>query len=194
MEEFIKLSYGADKIIVFSPIVRHSNPKKGSKFQPPAGDVHTDYSPQSAHGRAHYYLSQSSEPDFQYSRFVCLNVWRAISEPPQDWPLAVCDGRTVPNGDGVPAYRIVVDKLPDLKNLEPSEEPEGIEAYIFQYRSEFKWYYFSDMKLDEVLCFKMFDSNQKEGWRCPHTAFLDKTRPDAKPRASIEIRAVCYFK
>jgi hypothetical protein len=30
-------------------------------------------------------------------------------------------------------------------------------------------------------------------WRCPHTAFRDTTRPDAKQRRSIEFRAIAYF-
>jgi hypothetical protein len=30
-------------------------------------------------------------------------------------------------------------------------------------------------------------------WRVPHTAFRDKTRPDANPRSSIEFRSIAYI-
>lgn len=30
---------------------------------------------------------------FEYSRFMCINLWRVINDPPEDWPLAICVGR-----------------------------------------------------------------------------------------------------
>ena len=31
----------------------------------------------------------------RYSRFIASSLWRPFSQPPQDWPLAVCDGTSV---------------------------------------------------------------------------------------------------
>jgi len=186
---------GADKVIVFAPALRETEPKPGSKYQPPATEVHVDYTTPVAHGLASHLLSQSDEPDLKYSRFVCINLWRALSPPPQDWPLAVCDGRSVAFEDGIPNEMLIVDELPDVSNLEPlPEDPARPAALVFEYRSDFRWYYFSRMENDELLCFKLFDSDQNATCRCPHTAFHHETEPDRVPRKSLEIRTVAYFK
>jgi hypothetical protein len=49
------------------------------------------------------------------------------------------------------------------------------------------------MVQDEVVFIKFYDSDHRRAWRCPHTAFRDTTRPDAKQRRSIEFRAIAYF-
>ena len=36
-----------------------------------------------------------------YRRWAMYNVWRAITPPPQDFPLAVCDARSIDPGDEV---------------------------------------------------------------------------------------------
>jgi hypothetical protein len=89
---------------------------------------------------------------------------------------------------------IGVDKIPDLtkRDLLP-ESPVASEADLFTYSEEQRWYYFSDMTEKEILVFKLFDSEHYEGRRCPHCAFANK-REDAKPRESVEIRSVVYFK
>ena len=59
-----------------------------------------------------------------------------------------------------------------------------------------KWYYYPQMTKDEVLLFKMFDSDTSlSGRMCFHTAFSDMSiSPATVPcRQSIEIRAFCYF-
>ena len=40
------------------------------------------------------------------ARFAHFNVWRAISEPPQDVPLAICDARSVAKHDLIRADAI----------------------------------------------------------------------------------------
>jgi hypothetical protein len=49
------------------------------------------------------------------------------------------------------------------------------------------------MQPDEVIFIKLYDSDHSRAWRCPHTAFRDTTRPDARPRRSMEFRAMAYF-
>jgi hypothetical protein len=143
---------------------------------------------------AQNFLSNSDDPNLQYSRFQCINLWRAISSPPQDWPLAVCDAQTVDPTEGIPNAMIRVDTIPDLNNLGPLEEdPTRPEAFLFEYHPEYRWYYFSDMKDDELLVFKLFDSANEKG-RCPHAAFHDEACFGAVSRESVEIRTILYFK
>jgi hypothetical protein len=186
---------GADKVITFGVVVRQTKPK-GSNFQPPASDVHVDWSPRRAHTLAKDLISKSDSPDMQYSRFLCINLWRAISKPPQDYPLAVCDARSLTSTGAVPNMMIGVDKMPEdfSKRDELPDGPILSEADLFPYDENQQWYYFSDMKEDEIMAFKLFDSQQgSEGGRCPHCSFLDK-RENTIPRESVEIRSVVYFK
>jgi hypothetical protein len=194
IENFLKGATGADKVIAFGTVLRQTNPKHGSGYQPPANDVHVDYTTARAHDLAHTFLAKSDEPNLQYSRFQCINLWRAISPPSQDWPLTVCDARSVNPADGKPNAMLAVEKIPDLKNLDPlDDDPKRPEAFLFEYRPEFRWYYFSDMREDELLAFKLFDSAKGNG-RCPHASFYDGGRQGAIPRESVEIRTVLYFK
>ena len=60
---------------------------------------------------------------------------------------------------------------------------------------EHRWFYFPQMRKDEVLFFKQYDSDPKARSRfCFHTAFDDPTVPrDAPLRQSIEVRALALF-
>jgi hypothetical protein len=49
------------------------------------------------------------------------------------------------------------------------------------------------MTPDEVIFIKLYDSDHRRAWRCPHTAFRDSTRADARQRRSMEFRAIAYF-
>lgn len=53
--------------------------------------------------------------------------------------------------------------------------------------------YLAPRTRDEVLLIVFHDRRRLRPWRVPHTAFRDTSRPDAKPRASIEFRSVAYF-
>ena len=42
-----------------------------------------------------------------YSRWAMYNVWRAITPPPQDFPLAVCDAQSVSEASSTRANSVV---------------------------------------------------------------------------------------
>jgi len=181
---------GADEVSCFGPYLRRTGAVAGEDYQPPGIGAHLDFAPHTAEQMAR---DHAPSPDYTYSRFACVNVWRALSEPPQDWPLAVCDGRSVPFDAGVFNALYHVEKIPDLDRLKQINPPNP-GGHIFQYDPKLQWHFFSNMTQDEALCFKIFDSNRHQGFRVPHAAFFDTTRPESKPRSSYEIRTVCYFK
>jgi len=116
---------------------------------------------------------------------VGYNIWRVLSEPPQDVPLAVCDARSVAPQDLVPADGVYDDG-------DPSKWWE-LEAYLVRYNPAHRWLYFRDMQLDEVLLFRSYDSDRRAG--VPHSAFDDPTcPPDGPPRVSIEARAYAVYR
>jgi hypothetical protein len=49
------------------------------------------------------------------------------------------------------------------------------------------------MTRDEVLLFKLNDSDRSRAWRVPHSAFFDATARAAVPRHGIEYRTIAYF-
>jgi hypothetical protein len=119
-----------------------------------------------------------------YPRWAMYNVWRAITPPPQDFPLAVCDARSID-----PADEVVVTAI--------TEELQGNivhDTMSYVYNPAHRWYWFPDMTIDEVIVFKSGDSDPSRPVRVPHTAFTDPTCPPGVPtRASVEMRALAVF-
>jgi hypothetical protein len=121
----------------------------------------------------------------QYARYAMYNVWRTFSPPPQDFPLAVCDARSVTPSDEVTVTAITMERnAGDIVH----------DTVGYAHRADHRWYYFPDMTIDEVIVFKSHDSDPSRAVRVPHTAFTDPTCPSGIPtRASVEMRALALF-
>jgi hypothetical protein len=120
-----------------------------------------------------------------YSRYAMYNMWRAVSAPPQDFPLAVCDARTVGAQDEVTVTAITLEK-------DTGEITHDTTGYL--YNPAHRWYYYQDMTPDEVLVFKAHDTDRSRSIRVPHSAFTDPTCPAGVPtRASVEMRGLALF-
>jgi hypothetical protein len=124
-----------------------------------------------------------------FSRYALYNVWRPFSPPPQDFPLAVCDGRTISPADEVVVVAVTeeVDAQGQLSHI-----VHDTTGYL--YNPDHRWCYFPDMTIDEVIVFKSHDSDPTRTSRVPHSAFTDPTCPPGVPtRASVEVRALALF-
>jgi len=197
---------GADRVATMSWMVRtsghldaHRQQQVGYQHkggvQPPAAEAHCDSSPDRVDAMA-LSLYQQRFPDAPpYQRFLYTSFWRAFSPPPQDYPLALCDGNSVGDEEGVPNTLFVVDQIPEREEmLKPvPDERQRIAAAIFHHNPNHRWWYFSNMTRDEALLVVFHDSRRIRPWRVPHTAFHDSSRPGALPRESIEFRSVAYF-
>lgn len=164
-------------------------------IQPPAGEAHVDYN-EATGRRAAARIYADRFPDGPgYNRYICFSLWRTFSPGPQDWPLAVCDGRTVTDEETASNTLFVVDEFPtgDALTAPVEGEDQMIAATIFRHRDRHRWWYFSNMASDDVLLFKFQDSDHSVTWRCPHTAFHDTSLPDARIRSSIEVRCIAFF-
>ncbi len=163
--------------------------------QPPAGEAHVDFTPSRAEPLARAIYEQTFPDGKGFSRFIASSLWRAFSEPPQDYPLALCDARTVRADEGIPNTLFVVDRLPDEAAMlgDMPTEKTAPAAAIFHYSAAHQWWYFSSMTRDEVLLFKFHDSDPTRALRAPHTAFHDPSFPAARTRESIEFRTIAYF-
>jgi hypothetical protein len=197
---------GADRVATMSWMVRtsgnldaHRHEQVGYQHkggvQPPAAEAHCDSSPDRVDAMALALYRQRFPDAPPYRRFLYTSFWRAFSPPPQDYPLALCDGNSVGDEEGVPNTLFVVDRIPDREDmLKPvADEDKRVAAAIFHHNPDHRWWYFSNMTREEALLVVFHDSRRVRPWRVPHTAFRDTTRPDAKPRESIEFRSVAYF-
>lgn len=164
-------------------------------IQPPAGEAHVDYNEITGKRAAERAYAAAFPDGPGYKRYVCVSFWRTFTPGPQDWPLAVCDGRTVSDEEATSNTLFVVDEFPvgDALTVPVAGEDQMIAASIFRHRARHRWWYFSNMAADDVLLFKFQDSDHAVTWRCPHTAFHDSSLPDTKTRSSIEVRAVAFF-
>ena len=93
--EIVKQMTGADTVLTMAGQLRTSG-ETGDKLQPPAAEAHVDFTPDCA-DRVAARIYEGKMPDGPgYDRYICFSLWRALSPPPQDWPLALCDFRSVP--------------------------------------------------------------------------------------------------
>lgn len=164
-------------------------------IQPPAGEAHVDYNEITGRRTAARVYAQQFAEGPGYRRYICVSLWRALSPGPQDWPLALCDGRTVNDAQTTSNTLFVVDRFPEGDALVApvADEDQMIAATIFRHDPAHRWWYFADMTADDVLLFKFQDSDRSVTWRCPHTAFHDTSLPITHTRTSIEVRCVAFF-
>jgi hypothetical protein len=182
---------GARKVLVTGAVLRWSERSKdcGSLLNSrPARFVHVDYSRKSFEDFALVHLTNAGIEDKERwlkGRFAAYNIWRVMTPPPQDVPLGLCSA---------PSARLE-DVVTGLAVIDPPDGPElRFESSLYQFNPGHRWYYFPNMRPDEALIFKAFDSDRSAVQGCPHSAFNDPTcPPGVPPRGSVEIRAYAYF-
>jgi hypothetical protein len=194
VERIVKALTGADRVVLLGYVLRTSG-TTCSEVQPPASEVHVDMTPDRAVRLAAAMYEKSFAGRRAYRRFIASSLWRPFSQPPQDWPLAVCDGTSVGDDEGVPNVMVRLAKLPEPDNIpEHVEEEDKLPAAsIFCFSPKHRWWYFPDMTRDEVLLVKFHDSDHSKAWRTPHTSFRDPRVQSAAPRESIEFRTIAYY-
>jgi hypothetical protein len=151
----------------------------------PAAFAHGDFTDEGIHWMAELWPSLRLK---DHPRYACYNIWRVITPPPQNFPLALCDARSVSPGDVAQAMAVMD---PPGGNSPVSRAMTS----VFRPNPAHRWYYFKDMTPDEVIVFKSYDSDRSLASNVAHSAFFDVTCPaQAPPRASAEVRVIAVFK
>ena len=102
---------GADHVAVMGGQLRTSG-ATSAIVQPPAAEAHVDFN-EFTSNRIAQLLYEKTAPDGPgYDRFIIFSLWRVLSDPPQDWPLALCEGSTVNDDEGVSNTKVDVDEIP----------------------------------------------------------------------------------
>jgi hypothetical protein len=181
-ERLLEAATGASRVFIFDHTTRRRVPGSGDRrdgIRQPVSRVHVDHTAKSGPQRVRDLLSGEARRLLQ-GRVQIINVWRPIKGPLLDAPLAVCDARSVEPEDLVPSDLIYPDRIG--------------ETYSVSYRPSHRWYCFREMRVDEALLLKCYDSKTDGRARfAPHTAFTDPdTLADAPPRESIELRSLVF--
>jgi hypothetical protein len=187
MERLVTEVSGADKVVICGPLVlrfSQSVPESsGLNILRPGHFVHIDVSDSTVAGFTETWRPRNDGRPVR--RFAYYNIWRALSPPPQDIPLALCDACTVSSSDLIDA-----DSILDI----PGRPESSIVVVVVRHSPRHRWSYFPNLSRDEVLVFKSYDSDPREPHHVAHSAFRDPSCPPGlAPRVSIEARAVAFW-
>jgi hypothetical protein len=182
MEALVKAQSGASRVVVFDHTLRTADDaaREARKIREVVRRVHNDYTEWSGPQRLRDILAGEAEGLLE-RRFAIVQVWRPIRHPVETFPLAICDARSLAEGDLVVSERRYPDRVG--------------QTYAITYNPAHRWYWFPHMRPEEALVFKVYDSRKDGVARfTAHTAFDDPTAPPtARPRESIEIRTLALF-
>jgi hypothetical protein len=179
----LKQAVGAEEVLVFDHTIRVDDAlrreEKGTRA--PVRALHNDYTVKSGPQRVRDLVEPERVEEWLSGRFAVINVWRPITGPVEQAPLAVADAASLAEGDLVAADLVYDDRVGEIYDV--AHDPGH------------RWYYAPDMERDEVLLLKCYDSSEDGRARfTPHSAFdLPDGAPGARPRESIEIRTLVRF-
>lgn len=182
VEALILAESGARRVVVFDHTVRTADDGRHAErwIRQTVKSVHNDYTERSAPKRVRDILPDEADRLLQ-GRFGIIQVWRSVAPRVESEPLAMCDGRSIPEVGFIRNERRYRDRT--------------AETYHIAYNPAHRWFYFPYMTRNEALVFKVFDSDASAGVRfTAHTSFDDPTTPPgAKLRESIEMRALVFY-
>ena len=182
VERLVKEVSGAKRVVVFDHTLRSGDEaeREAKLVREPVLSAHNDYTEWSGPQRVREIMGDEAERLLR-RRFAIIQVWRAIRKPIQANPLAVLDARSL-----VPEDLLVAER----------RYPHRVgQTYRLKYNPNHRWFYFPEMRRDEALVFKVYDSETDGRARfTPHTSFVDPaTPPGSSPRQSIEARTMAFF-
>ena len=177
---------GAKRVVVFDHTLRSGDEgeREAKLIREPVLSAHNDYTEWSGPNRVREVMGAEAE-ELLKRRFAVIQVWRAAYEnaatPIVSNPLAMADARSVAPDDLLIAERRYPNRVG--------------QTYRLKYNPRHRWVYFPEMKRDEAIVFKVYDSEKDGRARfTPHTSFEDPaTPPGAAPRQSIEARTLAFF-
>jgi hypothetical protein len=182
VEALVRRVAGAKRVAVFDHTLRSGDEaeREARLIREPVLSAHNDYTDWSGPNRVKEVMGAEADQLLMH-RFAIIQVWRAINQPIESNPLAIADARSVAAADLLIAER---------------RYPQRVgQTYRLKHNAAHRWFYFPEMRRDEALVFKVYDSAQDGRARfTPHTSFVDpSTPPGAPPRQSIEARTLAFF-
>ena len=132
-------------MLTVSPAIRRrrrpGEADRSPEARQPVPQVHVDQTTASAIARVHRHLPAEDAPALLARRFQIINLWRPIARPAHDWPLALCDFRSVdPRTDLVPTDLVYEDHKGETNSV--------------RFNPGHRWKYLPGMTPDEFVLIK----------------------------------------
>jgi hypothetical protein len=180
MLDVVRTASGADATYLFADLVRTEDRRDFNTAY--ARFVHCDYNARNlAAMSTNLLLRRGGEPK-PGDAYAWYNTWQPFDNVVEQNALAVLDARSL-GADDIIDYRYT------------GYDGGGGLVAAPVYNPDHRWYYYPEMTLDEVLLTKQLDGRPGVAAQCPHTSFVDETRPaDTPPRRSIELRIMAVFR
>ena len=181
IEQLIRSKSGASRVVIFDHALRSGDQAEREEklIRNPVLQAHNDYTEWSGPNRLREILPDEAD-DLLAHRFAIIQVWRATNWPIQSNPLALADARSIAFDDLMIAERRYPHRVG--------------QTYRLKYNRNHRWIYFPEMRRDEAIVFKVYDSEKNRARFTAHTSFDDPTTPpNAPPRQSIEVRTFAFF-
>jgi len=182
LERLIEARAGASRVVIFDHTLRSGSEEEREQrlIREPVLSAHNDYTEWSGPQRVREIMGDEAEGLLAH-RFAIIQVWRPIDQPIRANPLAVADARSI---------------APEDLLISERRYPHRVgQTYRLKYSPRHRWFYFPQLRRDEAIMFKVYDSQKDARARfTPHTSFEDPTTPPgAPPRQSIEARSLAFF-
>ena len=199
--ELSKVETGCDWVLFYPALVRNQALAREDADLAPIQAVHSDYTEDywEMIGDTSHPYHRIIEPSMARAgitpddirgakRILTLQFWRSIGDPEMDYPLAFGNGRSFDRSELVP---ILVEEYAGVET--------NFHSFIVMPPSDahHQWFAFPELQHDEMVMFRGFDSDLKErgeAFWTPHASFADPVPAHPKPRASVEMRAICGFR
>ncbi|WGF90898.1 CmcJ/NvfI family oxidoreductase [Marinivivus vitaminiproducens] len=181
--DLVKEVTGASRVVVFDHTVRRRTEggldREAGIPRQPVARVHVDQTDSSGPKRVREIMGAQAE-QILGRRAAIINVWRPIAYPARDWPLVLGDARSFQPQDLIATDLI----FPHRRG----------ETYGIAYNADQRWLYVPDLRPEEAILIKCWDSDPTLARFAPHSGFADPTTPaGTPPRQSIEFRTIAFF-
>jgi len=174
---------GAEKVLIFGTMTRSDAGTTADGSLPSFG-AHIDYGDRTVRQFSEDILGKAEAQRWLKRRHMLINLWRPIKEVHRA-PLALVDASTVSACDLCES---------EIKGGLGDPNRPSMFGFNLQYSPDHRWYYAPRMRPEEILAFKLFDSEASKTQWTGHTAFVDPTAaPDAPARESIELRTISFL-
>jgi hypothetical protein len=180
-EALLRTATGAEHVVVFDHTLRFDSAGHSeSGVREPVRRVHNDQTFVSAPRRVRDHVPVFEAEQRLSQRYAIMNVWRPIGAAVRSAPLALCDARSISLSDLVPSDLVYPDKVG--------------ETYSFRHNPQHRWFYFPELRPEEVVLLKIFDSRTDVARLTAHTAFdHPATTANTPSRRSIELRCLVFW-
>ena len=180
--DLVRRETGASVVLpIYYPLVRSVIPAEGKAD--PARFLHIDQPREEFAAEVERLCGQFGETfDERAHRAKIYNVWKAISPPPQDQPLALCDRRAIDPVDHVLGRNVERNiASTTFLGIAPPREPLTLQ-------------YVPDLLVNESLLFVLADLDPAAPLGVAHTAISAPPGERALvPRQSVEMRVAALF-